>query len=278
MYAPSQWIIYGVPWIRIFFVTSWAIRQWFSRVRKNHRWITTRVTKKSLFPTTHFLFLTWSTTQEFKCWKLFAVRRHTNKYCDVILNDCPQNVSKGAQAFCRCCQVYYHSLIIEQDYHWLECNLTIPQACIEVKLMGHFILFLYTHTTNSFIQGLLERPLNQSKRQVSENKCSLKFNGCTDLDQWCGLTWSSVNLSLALAMTTVAWWSSFLSESDPPCCNDTKTFTNMQPTLQTFDTYKQHCQTSDIRCTLLGNNIVENSDVLGASPVGTAPTTPSFLN
>ena len=33
---------------------------------------------------------------------------------------------------------------------------------------------------------------------------------------------------------------------------------------------------SDIRCTLVGNKIVDHSDVVGASPVSAAPTTSSF--
>ena len=35
-------------------------------------------------------------------------------------------------------------------------------------------------------------------------------------------------------------------------------------------------QTSNISCTLVGNKIVDYSDVVGALPVGTAPTTSSF--
>ena len=35
-------------------------------------------------------------------------------------------------------------------------------------------------------------------------------------------------------------------------------------------------KTSNIRCTLLGKKIVAHSDVVGASPVGAAPTTSSF--
>ena len=35
-------------------------------------------------------------------------------------------------------------------------------------------------------------------------------------------------------------------------------------------------QTSDIRCTTVGNGIIDHSDVDGASPVGAAPTTSSF--
>ena len=33
---------------------------------------------------------------------------------------------------------------------------------------------------------------------------------------------------------------------------------------------------SDISCILVGSKIVDNSDVVGASPVGAAPTTSSF--
>ena len=35
-------------------------------------------------------------------------------------------------------------------------------------------------------------------------------------------------------------------------------------------------KTSNISGTLVGNKIVDHSDVVGASPVGTAPTTSSF--
>ena len=43
--------------------------------------------------------------------------------------------------------------------------------------------------------------------------------------------------------------------------------------LQEFVTYRQ---VSNIRRTLVGNTIVDHSDVVGASPVGVAPTTSSF--
>ena len=38
-----------------------------------------------------------------------------------------------------------------------------------------------------------------------------------------------------------------------------------------------YSQTSNISCTLVGNKIVDHSDVVGASPVGAAPTACSFL-
>ena len=37
-----------------------------------------------------------------------------------------------------------------------------------------------------------------------------------------------------------------------------------------------YCQISNIRCTLLHTKIVYHSDVVGASPVGAAPTTSPF--
>ena len=42
---------------------------------------------------------------------------------------------------------------------------------------------------------------------------------------------------------------------------------------QGIDEYRK---TSNISRTLAGNKIVDNSDVVGASPVGAAPTTSSF--
>ena len=40
--------------------------------------------------------------------------------------------------------------------------------------------------------------------------------------------------------------------------------------------YEVYPQVSNIRCTLVGNKIVDHSAVVGASPVGAAPTTSSF--
>ena len=45
----------------------------------------------------------------------------------------------------------------------------------------------------------------------------------------------------------------------------------------TFSSKKMnYCQASNIRHTLVGNELVYHSDVVGASPVGAAPTTSSF--
>ena len=40
--------------------------------------------------------------------------------------------------------------------------------------------------------------------------------------------------------------------------------------------YHNYRETSNISRTLVGNKIVDNSDVVGASPIGAAPTTSSF--
>ena len=46
------------------------------------------------------------------------------------------------------------------------------------------------------------------------------------------------------------------------------------PSMQNL--YGIYRKTSNISCTLVGNKIVDNSDVVGALPVGAAPTTSSF--
>ena len=43
-----------------------------------------------------------------------------------------------------------------------------------------------------------------------------------------------------------------------------------------IDIYIYTFKVSNIRRTLLGNKIIDRSDVVGASPVGAAPTTSSF--
>ena len=43
-----------------------------------------------------------------------------------------------------------------------------------------------------------------------------------------------------------------------------------------FGQYQTYRQVSNIRRTLVGNKIVDNSDIVGASPVGAAPTTSSL--
>ena len=43
-----------------------------------------------------------------------------------------------------------------------------------------------------------------------------------------------------------------------------------------FDTQNNYRKTSGISRAFVGNKIVDNSDVVGASPVGAAPTTSSF--
>ena len=46
--------------------------------------------------------------------------------------------------------------------------------------------------------------------------------------------------------------------------------------VETITLYLDYRKVSDIRRILVGNKIVDHSDVVGASPVGAAPTTSSF--
>ena len=55
---------------------------------------------------------------------------------------------------------------------------------------------------------------------------------------------------------------------DCPSANET--------TLKDIMVKTDYRKTSNISRTLLGNKIVDNSDVVGASPVGAAPTTSSL--
>ena len=43
-----------------------------------------------------------------------------------------------------------------------------------------------------------------------------------------------------------------------------------------MEVYSNYRQVSDIRRTLVGNDIIDHSDIIGTLPVGAAPTTSSF--
>ena len=47
-------------------------------------------------------------------------------------------------------------------------------------------------------------------------------------------------------------------------------------TFTVWSVFDKYCKVSNIRHTLYGYKIVDHSDVVGASPVGAAPTTSSF--
>ena len=58
-------------------------------------------------------------------------------------------------------------------------------------------------------------------------------------------------------------------------CNEYTTLLHWASSLRTCEI--RYRKTSDIRCTLVGYVIVDQSDVVGASPVGAAPATSSLL-
>ena len=57
---------------------------------------------------------------------------------------------------------------------------------------------------------------------------------------------------------------------------DKQNFIIVTPTNDGFPANSMYHKVSNIRGTLVGNEIVDHSDVVGASPVGAAPTTSSF--
>ena len=60
----------------------------------------------------------------------------------------------------------------------------------------------------------------------------------------------------------------------PDELNHSKTHQNHMH--NSWDVLYNYRQVSNIRHTLAGNEIIDHSDVVGASPVGAAPTTSSF--
>ena len=64
-----------------------------------------------------------------------------------------------------------------------------------------------------------------------------------------------------------------LNDGLSPALSQTATWSN--PLRPSADIYMYH-QISNVRCTLICNKIFDHSDVVGASPVGAAPTTSSF--
>ena len=61
-----------------------------------------------------------------------------------------------------------------------------------------------------------------------------------------------------------------------PHCGLLMPYGTKDPGQYWFHANDDYRKTSNISHTLVGNKIVDNSDVVGASPVGAAPTTSSF--
>ena len=58
-----------------------------------------------------------------------------------------------------------------------------------------------------------------------------------------------------------------------PTLDDGVDFLNLAPSSARIYAYRQVC---NIRCTLVGNLIIDHSDVVGVLPFGAAPTASSF--
>ena len=72
-------------------------------------------------------------------------------------------------------------------------------------------------------------------------------------------------------------WLNMYFVTEKPCC-DMHVFYMFQCMHSCFGKVQiNYCQAFNIRCTLVGNKILDYSDVVGASPAGAAPTASSFL-
>ena len=111
--------------------------------------------------------------------------------------------------------------------------------------------------------------------------CSRSNQSSTPPSVWSGYPgpiWTRKKTLSSSVMTRVTWTSWFSRAKISPwrtaraTPNATQGTTSSTPT----NSQRKYRQISNIRRTLVGNNIVDHSDVDGASPVGAAPTTSSF--
>ena len=91
--------------------------------------------------------------------------------------------------------------------------------------------------------------------------------------------WSRVCMEYSIAYMVRNFVSYFAQRKKHDTCNSE--MNNIEFAFPVTNTlvaalFVRYRQVSNIRCTLVGNKIVDHSDVVGAAPVGAAPTTSSF--
>ena len=127
--------------------------------------------------------------------------------------------------------------------------------------------------------------------KLSDSKMNLEFPSgqplvsSSEIAQFMGPTWGPPGSSrpqmgpMLAPWTLLSGWSCVAgcgdgSSSSLGCCGQGAKLCK-SITMSWATTGQRYCQTSNIRCTLIGNQPVDHSDVVGASPVGAAPTTSS---
>ena len=93
------------------------------------------------------------------------------------------------------------------------------------------------------------------------------------------MPYSDINLGQhRLQKWLVAWWHQAITWTNVDLSSARFSDDHLRAVSDTSAvSHKTYCQTFDIRCTLVGNKIVDHSDVVGATPVGTVLTTPGFI-
>ena len=75
----------------------------------------------------------------------------------------------------------------------------------------------------------------------------------------------------------VVWWYDIKANGDYTTIHQTGKYHDIHMQILDDNDKQTVCRkVSNIRSTLVGNKIVDHSDVVGASPVGAAPTSSSF--
>ena len=134
--------------------------------------------------------------------------------------------------------------------------LLSPSHCLTLKWLGHFI------------QNWFEQ-------------LSVSIFEITYFHELDSITWTNVDLPSTRSPSIITWilkisilkWLKFhiykfARKSQPHLTGDND--------LNSDDQIHNYCQTSSISGTLVGNKLVDHSDVAGALPIGTAPAISSF--
>ena len=159
--------------------------------------------------------------------------------------------------------------------------MNIPHSCAKPSVCSSDTVFQIKHATKP-----LNRTMHQWKKVTSDTGMTSDLWHRNDKRT---ISWSALTQNLSTKLhyqyiINTLWPSNTIwrHTSGLPLaqvnCNgllpySTKLLLKPMSSMTATITYRK---TSDISRTLVGNKIVDNSDVVGASPVGAAPTTSSF--
>ena len=157
----------------------------------------------------------------------------------------------------------------QQPCYWLY--MPDKWTCFPREQVSHDDVIKWKHIPRNwpFVRGI------HRSRWIPHTKAS-------DAELWC---FFDLRLNKRLSKQPWGWWSETPSSSLWRHRNDCLRYLNVKKKCNLYiflmpkiDSAfnRSYRQVSNISSTLVGNKIVDHSDVVGASPVGAAPTTSSF--